>query len=321
MSENIFCYPDAMEQNDYLNQNIKTWEGLGYTVMPWKSLLKKILVFRFWNRDILILNFYENIIMGNNPFLRLLLGSFFLLLAKIVTRKIIWVRHNYVPHDLSDSRNYFFIIFVRLINVLCDCVITHRPTSEVKADYVVPHPLYDVDINRIDTQKEPSIPFLYFGLVRRYKGLTELLTIWPEDCKLVILGFCNDRELEYEIMNIINNRKLDVQWTNMFFSKEALNEKILSSKFVVIPHVDNSMIVTGSLFHAISLGANLLIKDGEFGRWARNEYPFVNLFDKNKLTSNLLYLRSTKKSEVRRFAEKINGPELQKNIWKEILEY
>lgn len=318
MNEKIFCYPPLLQHNDYLKQNIKTWESLGYVVLPWTELLKKIMNIKGWRRDILVLNFYENIINGRFPVFRLFLAVFFLILSKLLTRKIVWVRHNFIPHEFDKKKSVMFEFFVRFIGLISCCTVTHRPTESIKADYIIPHPLYDHVITCDNQGENSEIRFLYFGQVRKYKGLVELLTNWPKVSSLLMLGYCSDSKLESDIRDIIKNRNLDVHWENGFVPKKDLDTTISLSQFVIIPHVDNSMVVTGALFHAMSLGANLLIKDGEFGRWAEEEYPFIHIYDDNSLELKLKMLSSVPKSEVIEFAKKNNGFDKQLYNWRKV---
>ncbi len=52
---------------------------------------------------------------------------------------------------------------------------------------------------------------------------------------------------------------------------------------VIIPHADQSMIVSGAFYHAVGFGANVLIRNGDFFRDYLSRFDFVTPFDNTNL--------------------------------------
>jgi beta-1,4-mannosyltransferase len=318
---NVYCYPNAMDDNDYLKINIRLWQELGLNIRSFNSILKKTFTPYLWGKDYLILNFFENSVLGRSPFFRLVRAVSFLLFARCVVKKIIWVRHNYGPHNTCgvDIRWYKYICF--FLDNISHEIVAHKEVSTINVTHVIPHPLYfptdNVPLMTI-SKRSLAREFLYFGQVRKYKGLSSLLIRWPTNVQLVMLGSCNDIVLEEEIRSIINQRNLNVVWRNEFISKELLDDAILKADCVIIPHVDKSMIVTGSAFHAMSLGANLLINESEFSDWATKLYPFASSYNSSTLNEHVNNTEFVKKHDVLISAIKNNGDEIVKQAWKSV---
>ncbi|MFT5849005.1 MAG: beta-1,4-mannosyltransferase [Psychroserpens sp.] len=320
-NNNIYCYPNSMEENDYLNINFRLWREMGLNVFPFKSLLKKLITPRLWFKDYVVLNFFENTVLGRFAGLRLLRAVVFLLLARLLVRKIIWVRHNYIPHSLNGVNIHYFNCISFLLNKLSHEIVVHRPVKDFLMSHVVPHPLYlnfnsDQHDNNLDEDKDKE--FLYFGQVRENKGLCQLLECWPTDTKLTMLGACNDSVLENRIRGIISFRNLNVIWDNIFVSKGLLDEAIYKADCIVIPHVDKSMIVTGAAFHAMSLGANLVINESDFSNWMITVYPFSSSYNYSNLTEIIHNVNLLKKSDVMVHAKNVNSDDKVKRAWKSV---
>ena len=209
---------------------------------------------------------------------------FLLLLIKLKFKKIVWVRHNLRPH--SEYSVLTYRILLRLLQIFSDATVTHRPVSEFKS-YYIPHPLYDV--SGVKQNDERDIPFFWFGAVKRYKGLTDLLKSWPNDVPLIVAGKCNDAELEKEISDLIRNRDLLVSWENKFLEYSELCEYISRARIVVMSHSEDSMIVSGVFYHAVSLGASVLMRRCRFYDEYLHEYQFVTSYENKDLSSGCLF--------------------------------
>lgn len=314
----IYCYPEVMDKNEYLSLNVKIWENMGFDVQSFRDLGKKLLSPKTWRQDILVLNFFENAVTGRFPLLRLIRSSVFLCLARILVGKIVWVRHNYVPHQIGHGSTFLFHLMCNLLRLFSDQIVAHRPVEGLAVTQVVPHPLYRKSVVNGDCATNSSCAnysFLYFGQVRRYKGLTHLLEFWPKQQPLTMLGYCDDSDLENEIRAVITRRDLAVTWTNGFVASDELDTAIQHADFVIIPHVDKSMIVTGAAFHAMSLGANILVNQSDFSDWAAKVYPFSFQYNTELLTKNIMELQPLDKTTVIRFSNEINGDDAVAHAW------
>jgi hypothetical protein len=314
--DNIYCYPNSLKENDYLKINVSLWLEMGLSVFQLNSMFHKLMDPRTWSKDYVILNFFENSVLGRFSILKLLRGIAFLLLARLLVRKVIWIRHNYTPHSLNGVNIRYFSCICFFLNKLSHEVVVHRPVKDFSVSHVIPHPLYlnfnsEQDDNCLFKNKE----FLYFGQVRENKGLCQLLEHWPVNIKLTMIGACNDSCLESRIRDIISFRGLNVVWSNKFVSKKRLDEAIYKADCIVIPHVDKSMIVTGAAFHAMSLGANLLINESEFSDWMTEIYPFSSSYNVSNLKESLYNVKLLEKSDVIAHAKVINGDDKVIKAW------
>jgi len=278
MERRLYCYPRYDGTNEYLRCCERIWNKCGYLVYPLpriRSLIKSIL-----NREsILILNWMEDNVAGNKSgFIKLCKLIVTAIVLRISFRRIIWVRHNYKPH-LSYNR-YFYWIAIKVLNLISDDIVTHRPVTNIKSRYI-PHPLYTEFYENLNGERD--IEFLLFGAVKPYKKIDILLESWPTNESLLIAGYCNDQGLEDRIRNIIHSRQLKVTWINEFLTYEALCGLIKRAKFTVLSHQDESMIVSGAFYHAISYGSNILTIENAFYYEYISQYDFVKSFDYQNL--------------------------------------
>ncbi|WP_132927461.1 hypothetical protein [Sodalis ligni] len=182
----------------------------------------------------------------------------------------------------------------------------------------IPHPLYNLFQS---PQIEPyrSKEFVYFGHINRYKGLVELLTVWPAGIKIEIHGKCSDPKLLAEIIDIISSRKLQVTTDFSFISEEQLKELLIQTKYIVLPHAADSMIVSGAFYHSISYGANILIKKSKFGNEVASRHNFCTTFDYDNLASVLTEQKYIPANNVLNEAINNYGFDVFKRSWLTLL--
>lgn len=205
---------------------------------------------------------------------------------------------------------------LKLLGKISDEIVTHRKVSGFNST-VVPHPLYPVDNEIVAVERD--VEYLYFGAVKRYKGINELLRSWPSEKKLLMVGECSDKDYENELIEIINNRKLMVEWINKFVDYEDLNYMIGRAKFVLLPHNDNAMYVSGAFFHAASLGANILARDGEFFTQYMSKFSFTHVMDYNDLNGILERVDVVPGSAVMAEVRNILSDEMLDRAWGKVI--
>lgn len=273
----VLVYPELSVGNRYLSTNAALWRGLGLEVVDdWRPAA---LLRMRWRDTAVVLNWFEDWLpVGNRvtAALRTLRAVLLLLGCRLAARRLVYVRHNYVPHGPTMSKTGSRLLR-RLLVALADDVVTHRPVDDVPGR-VVPHCLVGAESPQ-RTRRERTIEFVWFGVIARYKALDELLRHWPADRPLLIAGHCQDGALSDEIRRVIAERALRVQWDNRPLADDELDTLLSRSRWVVLSHVDRSMIVSGAFFHAASFGVNVLFRDGEFARWAAARHRFVSTFD------------------------------------------
>jgi beta-1,4-mannosyltransferase len=182
---------------------------------------------------------------------------------------------------------------------------------------IMPHPLYfEGDL----PQSVRDIDFLYFGTIKRYKGLSQLLAVWPSEHRFVIAGAVPDPELYAELREIARTRELDVEFIDRFVPDEELNALLLRTRFALLPHLDDAMIVTGCFYHAASLGVNILARNGELSRNLREDFTFVTLFDDATIGRVIGALHYTEADTVVAEIRRTNGVERCREVWRQIIE-
>jgi beta-1,4-mannosyltransferase len=275
-------------------------------------------LFKPSGQKVVVLNWYEDWILINKrpEIVNLPRAIFHLLLLKVFSDKIIWVRHNHKPHARQHntiSRK----ILCACMNRLAFSVVTHAPASGIKSQ-IIPHPLAQNPTKK-ELETTRDIPFLWFGAVRRYKALPQLLAAWPQNTPLIIAGKSNEPSLTTEIETVINARHLKVSWINSYLSDTELNALILRSKYVVLAHNDNSMIVSGAFYHAISLGANILIREGAFADHISKLHSFVTSYSESNMQETIQGLQHIEPTRVQESATAEYGDAIVISAWAQLV--
>ncbi|MCW8109504.1 hypothetical protein OPS25_13420 [Alteromonas ponticola] len=289
----LYLYPFE-HSNAFVARTKQAFCELGYTPHSFKKLFSlRNLSTRKHNA--VVLNWYEDqpFRKGLNAFTRpLFIIKFFITLIgmRLFSSNVVWVRHNFKPHNVPKA-SWLYRLVISLLQVVANKVVTLESTPEISAA-VVKHPLYKDDAQLLSTihapQPQPkSIDYLYFGSIKPYKRLDSLLAVWPQDKALVIAGYCADHNHAAELRQLIRARHLQVTWRNEFISDEELENTVVSSRFVILPHDDNAMISSGTFYYALGLGANIICFDSAFAREKARAFPFVKIIQREKLAAQL----------------------------------
>ena len=146
--------------------------------------------------------------------------------------RVLAVVHNAIPHERRPGDR----ALTRWMLGACDGLLA---MSDAVADdlrqlapavplAVVPHPVYDVfgePVPRADARAALALPaggpvFLFFGFIRRYKGLHVLLDAWPEvvrrvpDAQLVVAGefYADEDSLRQRAADLGGSVRLDADY-------------------------------------------------------------------------------------------------------------
>lgn len=318
--QKAFMYPPR-SQNEFLDLNKKALDKLGYDVHPTNLTFVKYL-FSHPKKAIVILNWVEDRVYGRSYktavqyFFKMVLLVIF---SKLFAKKVIWIKHNFRPHNSTGSTKRFKF----LCNLYSLLGIPPVSLEEYCSSPSLIHPLYKTDNELTECirtlENERSIDVLFFGGIKPYKNLDKILIDWPAFLPLKIAGRCSDLAYTQKLKTIIHERDLKVTWDNRFLSGEELNELLRASKFVLLPHSDGTMISSGSFYHAIGEGCNVLVTSSKFGRVKSEQHSFVHLIDVNKISKDLLQDYFVCQKEVRKEVLACYGESQVVEAWKTVL--
>jgi glycosyltransferase involved in cell wall biosynthesis len=314
-----FMYPHR-SQNEFLDLNKKALKKLGYDVRETNLDFVKFLI-SSPKKAIVILNWVEDRVYGRSYkrvvqyFLKMIALVIF---SKIFAKKTVWVKHNFKPHNSAGSMKRFKFIcglysFLKI-----------RPVA-LEEYYSTPaliHPLYKNDktiLKNLGLNKKYDNDVIFFGGIKPYKNLDLVLQDWPLSLSLKIVGKCSDASYINKLNSIIIERRLNVTWDNRFVSRCELDDLLNVSKFVLLPHAEGTMISSGSFYHAIGEGCNILTNDSIFGREKSKRHSFVHVMDIKSLSNDILEGIFVSRDKVLEEVVSCYGEEKVVSAWELIL--
>jgi D-inositol-3-phosphate glycosyltransferase len=181
--------------------------------------------------------------------------------AKRITRKmgkeckVIFIADNVIPHEKRPGDRAFTKFAFKYVDwfiVQSDAVERDLLTVSPKAKYIkLPHPIYEIfgaREDRSNVRKQLGISddapaILFFGYIRKYKGLDILLRAMPAlieklpEIRLIVAGeFYGDRE-EYE--SLIKELKIPAKnlvLATDYIANEEVAKYFTASNVVVLPY-------------------------------------------------------------------------------------
>jgi len=195
-----------------------------------------------------------------------------LLLVRLSGRRLVWTLHNLVPHEGRLHR--LEMLMQRMLCWLASAVIVHGREGRRVAHrrlgcpgerlHEIPHghyrEAYPPPVGPAEARRRLNLPragrvFLFFGMIRPYKGLELLLRAWrrsvPEHATLLIAGACEDAEYTEKL------RRLAAGLPSVRLSLERVPDESVPDFFsaadvVVLPF--ERIQTSGSLILAMSYG-------------------------------------------------------------------
>jgi glycosyltransferase involved in cell wall biosynthesis len=254
--------------------------------------LKVVWTVRRSNHDVLIIPWWVSFWAP--------LFAFISVLVRIFTKtKILFLCHNVVPHDgrIIDKG------LARLVLRNGDFFIVHSKQDEMLLKEILPnalvrrvfHPLYDVfhmhEKENNNVRKRFKIEpddnlILFFGFVRPYKGLSNLIRALPEvlqqeEVKLLVAGeFWKDKEFYLELIESLDLMSR-VVIVDEYIPNEAVQGYFNSADLVVQPYVSatgSGVIQTAFAFNKPVIATRVgslpeIIEDGKTGYIVPPEAP------------------------------------------------
>lgn len=216
---------------------------------------------------------------GLKRFILYLMCFIDIFLVKLSGTKIVWTVHNKFTHSLKDI---FWEKRIRRMLVLCsDLVIFHSASAVrcVKDSYglkvfsnhsIIPHGHYiDVYPNDIERNRSREIlgiginstVFLYFGSIKSYKGVTNLVNIFRNNHRLsntilLIAGNPVSLELSDEILRLSSGTP-NIMVNLKFIPREKVQIYMNAADICIFPFQD--ILTSGSVILAMSFGKAVVV--------------------------------------------------------------
>jgi len=216
------------------------------TPLNWLRVGRKL---KAWKPDLVIVRFWL-------PFMGPSLGTILRQLKKNRHTKIICIADNVVPHEKRFGDKPFTKYFLKA----CDAFVTMsekvladlRSFEKTKPAVLVPHPLYDnfgEKVSKEKARRRLQLPvtdkiIVFFGFIRRYKGLNLLLQamadrrLKDQNIKLLIAGEFYEEEEIYR--NLIGTFKLQdrIILHNHFIADVDVKNYICAGDCIVQPYIN-----------------------------------------------------------------------------------
>tara|TARA_R110000796_G_scaffold86056_6_gene186397 strand:- start:8577 stop:9608 length:1032 start_codon:yes stop_codon:yes gene_type:complete len=269
--EKIYFYP----QLDYTNLSspnpyiVDFQRALSshYTIANKKSNQIGVLDFfkYLFKADIYIFNWIEDLPIYKYGKIQILFFLFFLIIAKLINKKIIWVLHNKYSH--FSSKNSWTDFMYSILMKYSDLIVTHSRegisfTREKYPAYVnkvkyINHPIRELLVKT--PRKEKEYDFLIWGNIQPYKGIREFLkflkTNHINSVKILIVGKCIDNHYKKDITSLLSN---NVTFKDGFFSLDEIAKMACHCEFILFVHNAISVLSSGALIDSIRMGVQII---------------------------------------------------------------
>lgn len=228
---------------------------------------------RHWKPDIVHIHWLHPFLSGTSRVETILRSSSFiceLLILRILRVKIVWTVHNIVSHEVRFRSLEIF--FTKLLTRLCNKIIVHCPSSkdEVVKTYGVRESLvesirhgnyidyYENVTNKSQARKQlhlrmEDMVFLYFGQIRPYKGVSELVEAFKmlddSRVRLLIVGLPLNNEVANNLVRKCSRDKR-IRTVFRFIPNYEIQIYMNAADVVVLPY--RYILTSGSVILAMS---------------------------------------------------------------------
>lgn len=204
------------------------------------------------------------------------------LLCKFTRAQTVYFIHNHSVHDTVGIRKTVSRLLIDFFASSTTKRVVHDPSmcKKFNAAYI-PHPLYwdENTQHRATLQQSTPAKTSIIGAIRPYKRIESTLNNWPQGKRLEILGH-GEKNYVNKLNKIVESRGLG-KWVtiqNKFLSNIELDEAILSTDVLLLPHDHASMLVSGMFFEGIGRVPIIIARETPFTRWASTETTSVITF-------------------------------------------
>ena len=115
------------------------------------------------------------------------------------------------------------------------------------------------------------------------------------------------------------SRNINITIEDRFLEESELESLLISASHIFLPHEANTMISSGSFYHAISYGCNILATKSEFSESKYFLHNFVLISDLSSLSLAALKESLIQRNEVIHESLKYYSRFRLKKVWDSIL--
>ncbi|MGB3906209.1 MAG: glycosyltransferase [Anaerolineae bacterium] len=194
-----------------------------------------------------------------------------LILARSLGYKIFWTVHNVLPHERTFPLLDLLARFSAA--ALTDAIIVHceyarsevsKRFSRKKSIHVIPHGHYAStylhSVSREEARRALNIAadtfvYLFFGKIRPYKGVEQLMTAFKQldghDAELFIAGECQSEEGKISLLQMAQGNS-HIRIYPEFVPSERVQQFFAAADVLVAPYLQ--VLTSGSVVLGLSLG-------------------------------------------------------------------
>jgi glycosyltransferase involved in cell wall biosynthesis len=307
--------PPGISHNPYLELFYGSLQKYGFRLFPQIAFTSKVIKLHKNDIDIVHLHWlhifkrYENVFA---QFASLFQFVTTILSAKFSGIKIVWTCHNILPHENVSLADYGFLLSTVLLS---NVIICHSESAKKRISWfnfffrkivVMPHGTYDGYIQATYTREQArrllnvspdTYVYLFFGLIRPYKDVTELLDAFSgNDGKLFVVGspLREDPYFEKEIIPRIKSNPA-IKYSPAC-SRLDIGLYFTATDAVVYPF--ESITSSGSYMLPFTFGAPLVLKRNPLAEEMFNEDEAVFYDSTKDLSRALADVRKLKREKV-----------------------
>jgi beta-1,4-mannosyltransferase len=243
--------------------------------------------------DVLHIQWPESLLRGRNALRRvaaLIFCTILLVRLRVFRTPVVRTAHNLVPHERGSLIERRFLERLDASTSMWITLNAHTPVPRGASRALIPHGHYR-DWYTASPRSERDRNVLYFGLIRSYKGVDQLLHAFSEisapSFRLRVLGMPSSDDEGARLAAHIQ-AAADVDSTLEHIPDDELAEAISDSELVVLPY--RNLHNSGSALLALSLNTPVLVPANDVTRDLQEEFgaDHVHLFT-GELTGHSLF--------------------------------
>jgi beta-1,4-mannosyltransferase len=246
---------DERRPNSYGYQMLEAWRRAGFepTGPAPGSLREWLTALRARRRTVAVVNWLEGVLVdrhGRIGFTRRLRYYRKLAKLRLLAARLVYVQHNRHPHHTRpDDVASVERTVERGLSCFADVLLSHDLEHAGSPARHLPHPAYPV---HPQAPRAPQRRVVCFGRIGPYKALDRLVQQWSADRPLLIAGQVQDADYLEQLRTLACGRP--VQFHTEPMSDDAAAALLADSSAAIVAHSPPSMVVSGSLYFALSCG-------------------------------------------------------------------